>query len=116
MSYYLLLDDNRTITQVANLEDNLVVDKEVYFKHDWIVVKNFAEFATVIESKGMPYLISFDHDLGERRNGTHCAKWLTKHCDKLDCDLPDFMIHSMNSVGAKEILSWLNSWKKAKSL
>ena len=58
MGYNLLLDDVRKPIDVWNITHNLV-----YVQKDWIVVRSNDEFVNTILSKGMPEIISFDHDL-----------------------------------------------------
>jgi hypothetical protein len=58
----------------------------------------------------LPDFISFDHDLGlpedsntEEQNGMTNAKWLVNYCLDNDLKLPDFVSHSSNPAGAKNI-------------
>jgi len=39
--------------------------KTVYYCEDWVIVRNYEEFVKTIEEKGIPCMISFDHDLGQ---------------------------------------------------
>lgn len=125
----LYLDDLRTPTE-----------EPPGFK--WKVVRNYKEFTDFLtsfyrERKELPGLISFDHDLGEEhmdyyhshpneaitdygifkeKTGLHCAKWLTEVCDKNNISLEKILIsvHSHNPVGANNIKSYLNNYKKHK--
>jgi hypothetical protein len=87
-------------------------DVRIPLDDSWYVVKNFDEFVKYIQEYGMPYEISFDHDLedfieDEERTGMTCAKWL------VDNDLvPDkFYVHSANYAGSQNILGLLNNWQ-----
>jgi hypothetical protein len=74
-----------------------------------------------ITKNGLPDLISFDHDLSpdhyqhtsgdipydtfDVETGYHCAQWLVEHCWNNMSPFPNIMIHSMNPVGTKNIVS-----------
>ena len=97
MAYKLFLDDERFPP-----EDGSV----------WIIVRNYAEFLHCIGKYGMPAFISFDHDLGEGKDGYDCATWLGNFSIDCDLDLPDFYVHSQNPVGAASINGYLNCLKR----
>lgn len=79
-------------------------------------VKNYDEFVEYIDSKGLPDIICFDHDLGEygenERNGFTCAKYLVDYCMANNLDAPDVYSQSSNPVGAENILTYINNYKK----
>jgi hypothetical protein len=99
-----------------------------------IWVKNFDEFVNHIKFKGIPDMISFDHDLGEdvaiskvkmgtskrqarkekkeTKSGYDCAKWLVDYCLDKEIPIPVFGVHSANPVGAENIRGLLNNAKK----
>lgn len=72
---------------------------------DWDIVRTFNEFKNYITENGIPKIISFDHDLGEEKNGNDCAKWLVEYCIDNKILEPNFavLVHSMNPIGAKRI-------------
>jgi hypothetical protein len=94
----------------------------------WDIVKNYEEFVAYITTNGVPELISFDHDLGSehykalfkcpkkhilnkgfiKKTGYDCAKWLVENDYKINY----FKVHSMNPIGAINIETLLNNWKK----
>jgi hypothetical protein len=41
-----------------------------------------------------------------------CAKWLVDFCMDTKQDLPDYMIHSMNPAGGKNIFMYLDNYRK----
>jgi len=108
-----------------------VDDSVMYSREKWIVVRNYEEFVNYITNNGLPYLISFDHDLADEhydpsmysgnyddvaknfkeKTGMDCAKWLVDYCIDRSEKLPKYVIHSMNPVGAQNILSYLNNFK-----
>jgi len=75
-------------------------------------VTNYSEFIEWIEKFGLPDAISFDHDLGEVATGMDCAKWLVNYCLDNNRELPEFYVHSANPVGAENIKTLLENYKK----
>ena len=62
MSYNLFLDDNFTPIQIADItieEKNRLR----YRKYRWIIAKSYEEFISIIKDRGLPSIVSFDHDL-----------------------------------------------------
>lgn len=84
----------------------------------WDIVRNFEDFKNWIELNGLPYTISFDHDLGSdngilRKNGVDCARWLCNYCISNGLPLPEWNIHSANYGGGREnIESILKTYEK----
>lgn len=105
--------------------------------HGFTVVRNFAEFASYIITKGIPDIISFDHDLGENHlmlkdeqwkiypelveqgevnvsefgeTGYDIAKWFIEYCEenKIYPINTQIYVHSMNPVGSLNIINLLN--------
>lgn len=115
MSYKLFLDDVREPKDVKWTEIPL---------GPWSVVRNYTDFVRVIENRGMPDHISFDHDLADEhyqnqrggqfseKTGLDCAKWLAEHCAVFGYQLPEFTVHSMNPVGKERIRSFLESFRQ----
>ena len=121
-TYNLFLDD------IRNPEDHYFKDNLIYEELDWIIIRNYEDFITYIEHKGIPNIISFDHDLGfdlflekdyedydpaTEKTGADCARLLINYC--LDNNLPvteRIYIHSQNPVGAANIQSLFETYKK----
>ena len=133
MSYNLFLDDNFTPTEIANLE-TVDAHRKRYRNLDWIVVRNYVDFVDTINQKGLPDIISFDHDLAPEHyeqvlsddnwqmsdndivinynsfkieTGYHAAKWLLAYCDWHKLELPFCMIHSQNKIGKRNLINIL---------
>jgi hypothetical protein len=103
-----------------------------YITKEWIVVRNFYAFITIIQNKGIPDSISFDHDLSDshyntelnipydqytEKTGYHCAKWLIDYCIDNNKKLPaEILIHSMNPAGSLNIKSLFESYEKSLKL
>jgi hypothetical protein len=108
MKYKLYLDDTRTPSTT-----------------DWVIVRTYEEFISYIETNGLPYYVSFDHDLAQisykdgvesfeyyETTGYDCAKWLVDYCIRNNKSLPEFNVHSANPVGSENINKYLFNAKK----
>jgi hypothetical protein len=60
MSYNLFLDDYRMPKDAF-----AYMHLKIYLDVEWIVVRNYQAFISLIEGKGIPDMISFDHDLAD---------------------------------------------------
>ena len=132
----LFLDDVRSPKDAIGL----IPDKhnKFYWENDWEVVKDYNEFVLYIETNGVPKFVSFDHDLGDtamdeyfrnvetkgtldydnikEKTGFDCAKFLVEYCMDENQPLPEYLVHSANPVGKKNIESYLENAKKHLSL
>jgi hypothetical protein len=125
-NYNLFLDDFRMPSDAFNYMPNPMYNNEA-----WIVVRNYDQFVDCITKNGLPEIISFDHDLAdvhygvqdhidqdfydlcEERTGYHCAQWMINYCLDNNKKLPRIiLIHSMNTVGAKNIESLFKTYLK----
>ena len=122
--YNLFLDDIRQPMTCYNYMPASI--KDVYSLEKWVIVRDYDDFVKVITEKGLPDLISFDHDLADihynpetwtesfvykEKTGKDCAQWLVDYCLDNELPLPQYIVHSMNPVGKKNILSLLNNFK-----
>ena len=73
---------------------------------------SFVEYMKSLGSFVASCHISFDHDLGEGKNGYDCAKWLINWCIENDYHAPTYEIHSANPVGRKNIESVFETYEK----
>ena len=102
----------------------------------WVVVRNYQEFVDYITEHGVPEMISFDHDLAREhmddyydqvaqqgyqfpsydlfteKTGLDCAKWLIEHVQNTGQMIKKVSVHSHNPVGANNIQSMINGFKK----
>lgn len=102
----------------------------------WNVVRNYDEFVKWITKHGIPDLISFDHDLADEhmndyykqllavgyqhpdyesfkeKTGLDCAKFVAEYCQRMGVKLNYCCVHSHNPVGAANIQSYINGFKK----
>lgn len=123
-TYHLFLDDFR------NPEDCFDRTYNQVYLLGWTIVKNYDEFVKTITEKGMPRMLSLDHDLCDlhyvkqppydedtEKTGYDCAKWLINYCMDNQLDLPEtILIHSMNPAGSLNIESLFDSYYKSLEL
>jgi hypothetical protein len=129
-SYNLFLDDFRVPADCGKYMSN----PSFYYNNEWVIVRNYDEFVSFITKNGLPEVISFDHDLADEhysqdmysgndvydqhykefkeKTGLDCAKWLVDLCMDKNLDLPDYIVHSMNPAGARNIWSYLENYRK----
>ena len=109
--YNLFLDDERMPKNAFTYTKN-----QLYLDLDWVVVRNYDEFVSYIKENDMPDLISFDHDLADinydEKTGYDCAKWLINICIDQNINPPNYMVHSMNNVGRRNIIYLIENYKK----
>ena len=124
--YNLFLDDVRIPYDVFKLTILPIYQHD----SDWVIVKSFNEFVDTLKERGIPDVISFDHDLSydhyleinqtneilyenlEEKTGYDAAKWLVDYCVENDKDIPMYYVHSANPVGAENIKNYLENAKK----
>lgn len=115
MRYKLFLDDERY--PATNDED-------------WRIVRNYHDAVWYIRTYGIPYHISFDHDLSYEHylhdwndlhskpkefTGYDFAKWFCDYVLENDLDLPEgfcYYVHSMNPIGAENIRTYMENFLK----
>jgi len=120
----LFLDDIRNPEDVF-----LYTNNSLYLSEKWVIVRNYDEFIRMIEERGIPNVISFDHDIGishynhqegempydqfSEKTGYHCAKWLIEYCIDNKKEIPQRVyIHSWNKTGARNIESLFTTYEK----
>lgn len=92
--------------------------------YTWEIVRSYKAFTEKILSQGLPARIAFDHDLSyedqnktenfKERTGLDCAKWLADYCVVNNLPLPDYMVHSFNPVGRKNIIDFLERFQEVR--
>ncbi len=118
--YNLFLDDERVPESLEVLLPKVLYSMAMGL--NWVVVRNYREFVNTIESRGLPNIMSLDHDLGywesdieynfEEKTGMDCVKYLVEYCMEHDLEVPLYMIHSRNEVGAANMNSYLSNYKE----
>lgn len=75
--------------------------------------KTVQEAKALVERYGMPEFMDLDHDLGTGGETPEFLRWLEeKFPDRLP---PEYCIHSRNSVGVRNMISFLESWKRVRA-
>lgn len=80
---------------------------------DYHVVRSTEQALEWIKKNGMPSFISFDHDLGGEDTSMVFLRRLHNEIWTEIQSIPDYVVHSANPVGSKNIVSFMESWKKA---
>ena len=73
--------------------------------------KSYNEFCEYIKTEGLPYVICFDHDLGEEHSGKDCANFLVEYCLENNQSIPYFASQSSTPPGKDNILGLLEQAK-----
>ena len=108
---YLFLDDKRLPADCITYMQSRDIDASIYLL-PWQIVRSYDGFVNWIEQNGLPDIISFDHDLEETgKRGIDAAKWLVNYCLEKDLALPQYIIHSMNPVGAENLKALLENYR-----
>lgn len=98
---FIWLDDERQISPLWIKR----ADDDIYF----MKIKSAISLINWFETKANEYdkiFISFDHDLGGTLTGYDVAKYIVEN----ECNLTGFTVHSMNPVGAKNIIDLLTHY------
>jgi hypothetical protein len=136
MSYNLFLDDIRDPRDAyiypRRDENKIILDSKRLLcmsnipESDWVVVRSYNEFIDIVRERGLPDVVSFDHDLHvehiehyfkvtvptgiieydnlKHKTGKHCAEFLIDKWNKsTKINTPVTYIHSANIYGAEEI-------------
>jgi hypothetical protein len=119
MSHRIFLDDERMPAQVTWVDMPL---------GPWTILRSYNEFVSFIKRNGIPEFITFDHDLSwehyepeidpskyDEKTGFDCAKWLVEKCLNENIDFPEYQVHSKNTVGKENIISYIESFKRSRS-
>lgn len=125
--YKLFLDDIRDVSDIFPQAA----------RWEWVIARNYDEFVEIIQKKGLPFYVSFDHDLAlehypvapmdggiyvprpisydefKEKTGYHAAVWLVEYCMDNKLPLPKWNVHSYNPVGAANIESYLTSYENS---
>ena len=129
MSYYLFLDDVRSVQDVRsylalpNIPDD-----------SWVIVRSHDQFVQTITDRGIPTFVTFDHDLAPEhygdgfpdrpkvdyttyryKTGMDCCKHLVEQCINENRPFPQYTVHSWNPVGSRNIISYITSFNNSRN-
>lgn len=79
----------------------------------WTVARSSDEALKLVEDKGMPKIISFDHDLGGDDTSMAFLKKLVDTIWDGKEKPPEYKVHSANPIGSLNIVSFMESWRKS---
>lgn len=83
----------------------------------WTVIRSTPmAVVTIVQRNRLPSTMSLDHDLGEGDDTMRFLKELYHLWEKWGADpklIPEYQVHSANPVGARNIVSYMESWKKS---
>jgi hypothetical protein len=104
LTYNLFIDDERMPPEVNATATDV-----------FHIVRNYDDAVKYVTEHGVPQFISFDHDLGKGLTGYDFAKWLCEYIidNNLRSDCFEYYVHSQNPVGAKNIIMYLEGFKKS---
>lgn len=117
---------------MTNIRYKLYLDDLRYpdLHPDWRIARNYHDAVWMVTNYGMPYFISFDHDLAydhyipdtlgnpgnsltpKEFTGLDFAKWLCNYIMDNDVNLDEFgyWVHSANPVGAENIRRYMENF------
>lgn len=117
--YALYLDDERIPDanfHKENYKQSIRFGNKKAFKVR--IVRTSDDAKQCVVRYGMPKFMSLDHDLaivnGEPDTTMIFLRWLSE--THFDLDVPEYLVHSENVEGKKNIISLMNSWVKAKGI
>jgi len=70
----------------------------------------------ILKKKELPKFMSLDHDLGGDDDAMKFLKELYHLWEMMGSDpaiIPDYVVHSANPLGTKNIIAYMSSWKKS---
>ncbi|MEZ0600875.1 cyclic-phosphate processing receiver domain-containing protein [Paraburkholderia sp. IW21] len=87
---------------------------------DWVIARTSLEATTILEARGCPFEISFDHDLG----GEDTAMVVVRKLVAMDLDagggfIPAgfvYSVHSANPVGKRNIEGLLDAYLRQREI
>lgn len=106
-NYILFLDDERTIE---------MVDRSAWPDMHILVARSTEDAKSILTRWGDPAFCSFDHDLGGDDTAMEFLKWYANEYATENTVIPSFVVHSANPVGAKNIIAFMDSWKRSQTL
>ena len=80
---------------------------------EWVVCRSSSEALEAIAERGAPAFASLDHDLGDQDTTMVFLRRLVSELWDGISPPPDYQIHSANPVGAQNIRSFMESWRRS---
>jgi len=82
---------------------------------EFVVVRSSTAAVFAVQSRGLPFYISFDHDLGGEDTSMVFLKWLEVELCTQRLTFPEnfqYYVHSQNPVGKQNIINYMQSLLK----
>jgi hypothetical protein len=80
----------------------------------WVIARTSSEAIALIEERGMPGYISFDHDLGGDDTSMVFLRWLAEYAMDRGCRFDfEYFVHSQNPIGAANIIGFIESFRRS---
>lgn len=105
----VFLDDERNT--------DFIKDKVNIENYEWLVIRNYFDFVEFVDFNYEKInIVSFDHDIdsfdedGLEWTGRDAARYLQSVCQDNKKLFPDFLVHSMNTVGKTNIISDIKNY------
>lgn len=83
---------------------------------NYVPARSSDEAIDIIRILGWPRFMSLDHDLGGDDTAMVFLRRLVDEVWDGITDPPDYIVHSANPVGTKNIIAFMESWKRSRSL
>lgn len=80
---------------------------------EWVIARTSEEAKKIVLERGMPDRMALDHDLGCVDTVPKFLHWLAYEYFEDGMKIPEYTIHSANPVGANNMRSFMESWKKS---
>jgi hypothetical protein len=109
MRYVLFIDDERDYSFV---EGSLIQTIIRHKPQQFLIARNSKQAIKLIKANGLPCFIFFDHDLGEINNKVDTSMNVVNFITENYLSFPDYIIHSQNPIGAKNLHSKIESFKR----
>lgn len=83
----------------------------------WMIARSSEDAKKLVVDLGMPEKMSLDHDLGGADTTMVFLRWLYNFSyeNKIN-NVPEYVVHSANPIGSKNIVSFMESWKKSMTI
>lgn len=111
MKWFLYLDD---IRKPRHTYGNHQSHNDTYWKN-WTLARSSEEAKQLVLERGMPELMSLDHDLGGDDTTFVFLHWLTREYWNGTDPAPRYRIHSANPEGCVNLEAFMKSWRKSAS-
>jgi hypothetical protein len=79
----------------------------------WVVARSTEEAKKLVLDRGMPEVMSLDHDLGDQDRAMDFLTWLANEYWDGTQPIPMVIVHSANPIEAENLRSFADSWKRS---